>query len=73
MPKLPIKSGRKAPMAFERAGWVFARQRGSHMIMNKPGNVGLLSIPDHKELDTGTLRGLSRDSGLTVEEFFSHL
>ena len=29
----------------------------------------MLSIPDHKELAPGLLRGLIRKAGLTVEEF----
>ncbi len=28
-----------------------------------------LSIPDHRELDRGTLRKLIRDAAITVEEF----
>jgi len=32
-----------------------------------------LSIPDHKELAKGLLRGLIRDAGLTVEEFIALL
>ena len=28
-----------------------------------------LTIPDHRELDTGMLRALIRQSGLTVERF----
>jgi hypothetical protein len=32
-----------------------------------------ISIPDHKELDRGTLRSLIRDSGMTVEEFLSFI
>jgi predicted RNA binding protein YcfA (HicA-like mRNA interferase family) len=26
-------------------------------------------VPDHRELDRGTLRGILRHAGLTVEEF----
>lgn len=73
MPKLPVVSGRKARSAFEKAGWVFNRQRGSHMILKKAETSGVLSIPDHRELDTGLLRGLIRDSGLSVEEFIALL
>ncbi|MBX7131602.1 MAG: type II toxin-antitoxin system HicA family toxin [Fimbriimonadaceae bacterium] len=73
MPRLPVVSGREARRAFERAGWVFDRQRGSHMILGKPNSSGMLSIPDHRELDTGLLRGLVRDSGLSVEEFIALL
>jgi hypothetical protein len=32
-----------------------------------------LTIPDHRELDRGLLRGLIRDTGLTVEEFVALL
>jgi hypothetical protein len=37
--------------------------------MTKPGEVANLSIPQHRELDTGTLRGIIRASSLTVDEF----
>jgi predicted RNA binding protein YcfA (HicA-like mRNA interferase family) len=45
------------------------RQRGSHMILTKLGIAVNLSIPDHRELDRGLLRGLIRDAGMSVEEF----
>jgi len=32
-----------------------------------------LSIPDHRELDRGLLRGLIRDAGMTVEQFIELL
>lgn len=69
MPKLPVVSGRDARRAFEKAGWAFDRQKGSHMVLVKHGTVFNLTIPDHRELDRGLLRGLIRDSGMTVEEF----
>ena len=73
MPQLPVVSGREARRAFEKAGWTFNRQRGSHMILVKAGLPVNLSIPDHRELDRGLLRGLIRDAGLTVEEFVALL
>jgi predicted RNA binding protein YcfA (HicA-like mRNA interferase family) len=69
MPSLPRLSGRAVAKAFGRCGWVFARQKGSHMILVKEGNWATLSVPDHREIAPGTLRGLIRASGLTVEEF----
>lgn len=69
MPTLPTVSGREAVKAFCGAGWEFARQKGSHMILVKRGHIASLSVPDHKELAKGTLRSLIRSSGLTVEEF----
>lgn len=73
MAQLPVVSGRQARRAFEKAGWVFDRQRGSHMILTKPGVPYNLSVPDHRELDRGLLRGLIRDAGLTVDEFIALL
>ena len=69
MPELPVVSGRDARRAFERLGWVFRRQAGSHMILTKTGSIVSLSIPDHRELGPGTLRKLIRLAGLTVEAF----
>jgi len=69
LPELPVVSGREARRAFERMGWVFRRQRGSHMVLTRPGSIASLSIPDHRELAQGTLRKLIRAAGCTAEEF----
>ena len=69
MASLPTISGRQAREAFIKDGWTFARQRGSHMILIKPGHLASLSVPDHKELAKGTLRGLLRSAGMTLEKF----
>ena len=69
MAGLPTMSGREAREAFLKDGWTFVRQRGSHMILIKPGHIASLSVPDHKELAKGTLRGLLRSAGMTPERF----
>ncbi len=69
MPRLPVASGREAAKAFQKAGWILARWRGSHMIFTKESEEATLSIPDHRELDRGLLRSLIRDAGITVREF----
>ena len=69
MPAIPVLSGRKVLKAFESLGWQVARQKGSHIILIKPGSIATLSVPDHKEVARGTLRSLIRASGLTVSEF----
>ena len=71
MPKLPAMSGAEVVKAFGRAGWRRNRQRGSHVVMLKPGEIVSLSIPQHRELAPGTLRSLIRAAGMTVEEFIS--
>jgi predicted RNA binding protein YcfA (HicA-like mRNA interferase family) len=73
MPSLPNVSGREVVKAFTSGGWEFARQKGSHMILVKPGHIASLSVPDHKEIAKGTLRSLIKSSGLTVEEFVALL
>ena len=49
-------SGMEMRRLFELAGWVFERQRGSHMILKKNGMH--VSIPNHKELGKGMEKNL---------------
>ena len=67
MPKLPRVSGAQAVRALERLGFVVARQRGSHIVMRR-GSVGCV-VPNHRELKTGTLAGVLKQAGVSVEEF----
>ncbi len=66
-------SGKEAAKAFEKAGWYAIGQVGSHLVMVKEGVRVNLSIPQHKELSTGTLRKLIGLSGMTVKEFLELL
>lgn len=68
MPPLPILSGAETRAIFERLGWQFQRQSGSHMILFKERSP-ILSIPNHRQLAPGLLRGLIRRAGISVEEF----
>ena len=43
------------------------------MILTKRGERVNLSVPDHRELDRGTLRRLITLSGMTVDEFIGLL
>jgi len=69
MARLPQVSGQEAVAAFERAGFVIKRRRGSHIAMTKPGFPAMLSIPDHGQIKPGTLRSQIRKAALTVDEF----
>jgi predicted RNA binding protein YcfA (HicA-like mRNA interferase family) len=69
MPALPLLRPREVVRAFEHLGWQVARQRGSHIILTKPGVPVTLSVPDHAEVARGTLRALIAKAGLTVEDF----
>jgi predicted RNA binding protein YcfA (HicA-like mRNA interferase family) len=69
MAQLPNLSGTEVLKTFEKLGWEFSRQSGSHMVMTKDGEMASLSIPKHKEVAKGTLRSLIRAANLTVDEF----
>jgi predicted RNA binding protein YcfA (HicA-like mRNA interferase family) len=69
MTKLPVVSGRECARALGRAGFVFKRQDGSHMILRRDSPFAQVTVPDHKELDRGTLRAILRGAGISVEEF----
>ena len=69
MTKLPGVSGRECARALARVGFRLRRQEGSHMILRRDDPFGQLVVPDHKELDRGTLRAILRQAGVGVEEF----
>ena len=66
---LPRISGRECVAALAGAGFLLRRQHGSHMVLRRDDPFAQLVIPDHPELDRGTLRAIIRQAGLTVEEF----
>lgn len=75
MPKLQRVSGAQAIRALERLGFVQVRQRGSHVVLKKPtaqGAVGCV-VPLHRELAIGTLHGILKQAGVSVEDFLAHL
>ena len=73
MGKLANISGKEAAKAFQKAGWQIRCQVGSHLVMTKPGIRQNLTIPQHPEVAPGTLRGLIRTAGLSVDEFLDLL
>lgn len=70
MGRISNVSGKQAVKVFQKFGYVVDHQTGSHIILYHESR-STLSIPDHKELAPGLLRGLIRKSGLTVEEFMA--
>ena len=71
MPTVPLLRPREIVRAFEYLGWQVARQRGSHIILTRPGVFSTLSVPDHPQVARGTLRALIAKAGLTVAEFLA--
>jgi len=69
MSRFPQVSGRECAAALAKAGFIFKRQKGSHMILRRAVPFAQVSVPDHAELDRGTLRAILRAAGLRPEEF----
>ena len=75
MPKLRRVSGQKTIRALERLGFEQVRQRGSHVVMKKIASAGAVgcSVPLHRELAIGTLRGILRQAKVSPDEFMQNL
>ncbi len=58
MSKLPRISGRECAKALRKAGFYLKRQEGSHMVLRRDNPFAQVVVPDHKELDRGTLRAI---------------
>ena len=69
MSKLPQLSGRECVSVLERFGFRVVRQRGSHIVMRRDDPFAQVVVPDHKEIDRGTLRAIVRQAGLQPEDF----
>jgi predicted RNA binding protein YcfA (HicA-like mRNA interferase family) len=73
MSKLPVISGADCVKALGKIGFLVYRQRGSHITVVRKDPPAQTTIPNHKELDRGTLRAIIRQTGLTVDEFVKFL
>ena len=71
MTRLPVLSGNDLVKILSKAGFQFARQKGSHIILIKvtEGKKRAVVVPNHKEIDRGTLSEIIRQAGLTRDEF----
>ncbi len=73
MNRLPRISGKECVAALRKVGFYEKRQQGSHVILRRDSPFVQIVVPDHKELDRGTLRAIIRQAGLSVDEFLKLL
>lgn len=73
MGKLANILGKDVAKAFQKAGWQVRGQVGSYPVPTKPGIRANLTVPQHAEVAPGTLRGLIRTAGPTVDELLNLL
>jgi predicted RNA binding protein YcfA (HicA-like mRNA interferase family) len=73
MSKPPILSGQQCIKTLGKAGFYVLRQRGSHIILRRDEPFAEVVVPNHQELDKGTLRAIIRQVGLSVDGFIELL
>lgn len=73
MSKLPLISGWECVEALMKMDFYVSRQKGSHINLRRDEPFAKVTVPNHKELDKGTLRSIIRQAGLTVDEFIKVL
>jgi predicted RNA binding protein YcfA (HicA-like mRNA interferase family) len=71
MGRLRVLSGREVCAILRRHGFVQVRRRGSHIVMRRAADetTTTVPVPSHKELKTGTLLSIIRQSGVPRAEF----
>lgn len=75
MTKLPILSAKEIIKILTKTGFHYSRQKGSHIVMVKFVSYRkiIVVVPNHKEIDPGTLLSIIGQSNMTKEEFFKNL
>lgn len=73
--KLPVLSGKDVIKVLKKVGFEEKRQKGSHIILAKETEQGkkAVVVPNHREIDKGTLLEIIRQAGLQREEFLKLL
>jgi predicted RNA binding protein YcfA (HicA-like mRNA interferase family) len=66
--RLPRISGQECIAALGRLGFYVRRRESSHIILRRDDPYAQVVVPDHRELDRGTLRAIVRQAGTSVEE-----
>ena len=69
MSKLPLLDAKEKAKILKKLGFELKRQEGSHIILRRDIPFAQVSVPDHKELDRGTLRAIIRDADISIDEF----
>jgi predicted RNA binding protein YcfA (HicA-like mRNA interferase family) len=68
MSRLPQVSGSDVVRALQKVGFSVVRQHGSHIIMRRSNPFAQTVVPNHRQVDRGTLRAILRQTDLSVEQ-----
>ena len=74
MPKLPILPARKVIKALKKLGFYIDHQKGSHIVLKDIDTKSItIVVPNHLEIDRGTLKSILKQSKIDLERFLSVL
>ncbi len=71
MPKLKVLSGEDLIKIFQKFGFIIEGQKGSHVKLthySKDNIKQSITIPNHKEIDKGTLKAILRQASKYITE-----
>lgn len=74
MGRLPGLKVKEVEKILRRAGFVEDRVRGSHITFYSPERDVFTTVPFHsRDIATGTLRAIIKQTGMSVDEFVGYL
>lgn len=71
MPRLPRIGSGECLSALQKMGFTIVRQKGSHVVLRR-GSSGCV-VPKHKEIRVGTLSGILKQAGVSVDDLLRNL
>ena len=74
MPKLPRINSRRMIGALQRAGYVFRRQTGGHVILRHPDTGRVVAVPEHPGfMGPDLVPSILRQAGLKADDLIELL
>lgn len=71
--KLPCVSGSDVVKVLTKRDFYIKHRVGSHVVLRRDNPFAQTVVPQHPELDRGTLRAILKQTGISVEEFIDLL
>jgi len=65
--KFPLLPARKLINALLRLGFYIDHQKGSHVILKSMDDTRTIVVPDHHEIDRGTLKAILKQAGIDIK------
>lgn len=73
MPRINPVHWKTLECIFQKAGFVFDRQKGDHRLYEKEGCPRPVVIPTYKEIDSDIILSNMKTAGMSREDYFRYL